>query len=92
MPELEESDSKSIIDQQYQMSHQSRCHAEAALSHPTFRNWLTKPASTELLIHGAADADEEGSGVSLLAETLFQALGTRERYIRLAFFADSIQK
>ena len=68
------------------MTHQSRCHAEAALSHPTFRNWLTKPASTELLIHGAADADEEGSGVSLLSATLFQALGTKERYIRLAFF------
>ncbi|KAK0645611.1 hypothetical protein B0T16DRAFT_411573 [Cercophora newfieldiana] len=86
-PALEQADLRRILDRRYQVDTRSRSNAEAVFLSKTFRGWLTKPKSTELLVHGNADdGDSEVSGVSLLTATLFQALASREKYISLVFF------
>lgn len=89
VPELEKTDVRYILDKRYQVDTRSRGRAEAGFLSTTFRRWLTKPKSTELLVHGGWGDDcvgAEPSGVSLLAATLVQVLATREQYIPLAFF------
>ncbi|KAK5651407.1 hypothetical protein OQA88_12495 [Cercophora sp. LCS_1] len=86
-PELEQTDFRSILDRRYQVDSRSRSRAEAAFLSKTFRSWLTKPKSAELLVHGDVDGgDSEVSGVSFLTATLFQALANRGQYIPLVFF------
>ena len=86
--DMDEADIQALSDGGSGIPARCRDRASQVASTPQFRNWVTAPASRELLVCGEhrLDGGQAAEALSLLCATLARALRRRERHVSLVFF------